>query len=77
MIAYDTCSFTARTTRNGRGQIGNEDVSDLLRDTVRDANRGGKVGARGVMSCGGVEVEWRVSKATGNEGGTFIPGIGK
>ncbi|KAK4158906.1 hypothetical protein QBC43DRAFT_181629, partial [Cladorrhinum sp. PSN259] len=60
VLTYDTCSFSARTTRNGQGQIGNEDVFDLLRDTVRDTNRGGSVGAKGVMSCGGVEVEWKV-----------------
>ncbi|KAK4227273.1 putative necrosis-inducing factor-domain-containing protein [Podospora fimiseda] len=78
MLTYDTCSFTARTTRsNTRGQIGNEDVYDLLRDTLRDGNRGGLVGAKGVMNCGGVEVEWRVLRSSGNEGGTFIPGLGR
>ena len=77
VISYDTCSFSARTvTRGQRGQIGNEDVYDLLRDTLRDGNRGGLVGARGSMPCGNLEVEWRVARATQESGGEFRPGIG-
>ncbi|KAK5659031.1 hypothetical protein OQA88_1118 [Cercophora sp. LCS_1] len=74
VISYDTCSFTARTVRNARGQIGNEDVYDLLRDSLRDGNRGGLVGAKGSMSCNGVDVEWRVLRA---EGGGSTIGFGK
>jgi hypothetical protein len=75
VLAYESCSFQARSIRGNRATIGNEDVYDLLRDTLRDSNRGGNVGARGAMQCNGADVEWRVVRGTG-EGGSSI-GFGK
>ncbi|KAK0612263.1 putative necrosis-inducing factor-domain-containing protein [Immersiella caudata] len=75
VLVYETCSFQARSIRGNRATIGNEDVYDLLRDTLRDSNRGGNVGARGAMQCNGVDVEWRVVKGGGDGGATI--GFGK
>lgn len=64
LIEYQTCAFTARTTRGGRSAMGSQDAYDLLRDAVREKQRDGKIGASGLLNCrNGVEVEWRVQRA--------------
>lgn len=76
MFTYESCAFSARSTRTTRATIGNEDVYDLLRDSLRDATRSDRVGARGAMQCNGVDVEWRVGAATGVDSEPSF-GIGK
>lgn len=70
VIAEGTCAFSIRSIRGWSSSIGNEDVYDLVRDTLRDSRRGDGVGAKGSMQCNGVDVEWKVGRASG--GGSTI-----
>ena len=63
ILTTDTCTFTSRATaRNAKGTVGNEDAFDLIRDSIAKYQRNGRVAARGIMPCGGVEMEWRVKR---------------
>jgi len=78
VLTYDSCAFSARSIRGARATIGNEDAYDLLRDSLRDGARNGRVGARGEMKCGNVDVEWRVGAPVGQaSGGGPSIGFGK
>ena len=61
LTAYGTCAFTARAVGKS-GTVGNEDVFDLLRDSIATEARNKHLGVRGSMFCGGVEVEWKIQK---------------
>jgi hypothetical protein len=62
LIAYGTCAFTARAVGGKTGTLGNEDVFDLLRDSIAKEARNKHLGVRGSMFCGAAEVEWRIQK---------------
>ncbi|KAK0649834.1 hypothetical protein B0T16DRAFT_410759 [Cercophora newfieldiana] len=70
---FSTCAFWVRSIRNNRATIGNEDVYDLLRDSLRGGARGTAVGAKGTMQCNGVDVEWRVGRSSNEGGPTIVP----
>ena len=64
LIEFQSCAFTARTTRGGWSAMGSQDAYDLIRDAVREKQRDGRIGASGILNCrNGVEVEWRIQRA--------------
>ncbi|USP82119.1 hypothetical protein yc1106_09393 [Curvularia clavata] len=64
VAAWGTCEFGARTLDGiTNTRIGNEDVRDLIRDSIARFSWQGKVGASGVVDCGsrgGAKTWWGV-----------------
>ncbi|OAL05421.1 hypothetical protein IQ06DRAFT_68527 [Phaeosphaeriaceae sp. SRC1lsM3a] len=57
IATYGTCAFGAEG-KYCFAHVGNEDVRDLIRDSIAKFSWEGKVGARGDMTCGGTAVNW-------------------
>ncbi|KAL5120988.1 hypothetical protein ACEQ8H_001176 [Pleosporales sp. CAS-2024a] len=57
---YGTCAFNARVESSGIQitHIGNDDVRDIIRDSIAKFAWQGKVGSGGHMNCDGVGVTW-------------------
>ncbi|EUC40609.1 hypothetical protein COCMIDRAFT_9555 [Bipolaris oryzae ATCC 44560] len=63
IASWATCEFGARSLDGTITTIGNEDVRDLVRDSIARFAWQGRVGASGVVDCGsrgGVKVWWGV-----------------
>ncbi|OJJ46519.1 hypothetical protein ASPZODRAFT_132589 [Penicilliopsis zonata CBS 506.65] len=58
LVQYGTCAFGARLTENGPNYIGNQDIIDLINDSISKFQSNGLVGSKGSMSCGGSGVAW-------------------
>lgn len=48
---FGTCVFGVKSSANYAAYVGNEDISDLLRDSLAKFTANGKVGAEGTMPC--------------------------
>ncbi|KAH7380275.1 putative necrosis-inducing factor-domain-containing protein [Phaeosphaeria sp. MPI-PUGE-AT-0046c] len=59
---YGTCSFNARISAGFERStyIGNEDLRDLIRDSIARFAWQGKVGASGVTDCNKATVTWGI-----------------
>ncbi|RDA88812.1 hypothetical protein CP532_5417 [Ophiocordyceps camponoti-leonardi (nom. inval.)] len=65
LATFGTCAFGAEKGGPWYTYVGNEDIRDLIRDSINRFKRGdGKVGARGRMHCagngGGGEIIWGI-----------------
>ncbi|KAM0233352.1 hypothetical protein ACHAPO_007046 [Fusarium lateritium] len=66
-LQYGTCAFGIQgaKTQINRATIGNQDVIDLINDSIKKFQWKGRVGAEGVMSCKGwldsrVDMKWGI-----------------
>ncbi|KAK0665349.1 putative necrosis-inducing factor-domain-containing protein [Cercophora samala] len=59
LATYGTCAFGVDTSAIWT-YVGNEDIRDLIRDSINKYQWNGKVGSRGNMQCSGVAVTWGV-----------------
>lgn len=61
LAQYGTCAFGAqRSPTIYAGYIGNEDIRDLIYDSISRFQWFGLVGAEGEMDCGSVHVYWGI-----------------
>ncbi|KAM4057487.1 putative necrosis-inducing factor domain-containing protein [Hirsutella rhossiliensis] len=66
LATYGSCAFGASGGGPWYTYVGNEDIMDLIRDSIRKFRRGndGKIGAKGSMHCsgngGGGNVYWGI-----------------
>ncbi|OLN96797.1 Killer toxin subunits alpha/beta 2 [Colletotrichum chlorophyti] len=70
ILKYGSCAFGIERTGGTGGavefRVGGQDVIDIINDAIKQFGGGGKVGAKGVMSCSGttagtkVNVEWGI-----------------
>lgn len=54
LVSYGTCAFGVEgSTEIGHtnGKIGNQDIIDLINDSIRKFSWNGRVGAKGYMTC--------------------------
>lgn len=58
VVAYASCQFTISATI--WTNIGNEDIIDIINDSIDKFQWEGKVGARGEMECGGNQIIWGI-----------------
>ncbi|CAK7206937.1 hypothetical protein SEUCBS139899_009744 [Sporothrix eucalyptigena] len=59
ILSNHTCVFGVQG-KSGGTRISNQDVVDLVRDSISKFGGSGKVGAKGSMVCGGDTVEWGI-----------------
>lgn len=68
LVEWKTCAFDVRALEFELAyKIGNQDIIDLIRDSVREYTSNGKVGAWGVMMCDNwawedLRVFWRIRR---------------
>jgi len=65
LATYGSCAFSAVSPWGELGGwVGNEDIRDLIRDSIRMWARNGKVGAHGEMECQAAwaVLEWRIHR---------------
>jgi hypothetical protein len=60
LLAYKSCSFSARATTGKATTLGDQDAHDLIRESIAQKQKGGKVSVAGVLDCAGVSVQWMV-----------------
>jgi Pathogen effector len=54
LVSYGSCAFGVTVGFEGTAVVGNEDIRDLVRDSITKFRRSdGKVGSKGTMTCGG------------------------
>ncbi|KAH6889357.1 putative necrosis-inducing factor-domain-containing protein [Thelonectria olida] len=61
LVGYESCAFgvTVKSYRlDALCQVGNEDIIDLVTDSIEKFEGQGKVGAKGEMWCGDCWTEW-------------------
>ncbi|KAL1839528.1 hypothetical protein VTJ49DRAFT_1430 [Mycothermus thermophilus] len=51
LATYGTCKFTATTISQTGTYVGDTDVQDLIRDSIRMFGKNGRIGAYGAMNC--------------------------
>ncbi|KAJ6003367.1 hypothetical protein N7451_005914 [Penicillium sp. IBT 35674x] len=66
LVHYGTCAFGVTSSADGFTYIGNEDIINLIDDSIKKFKWEGKVGAKGKMKCKGEggkdEVVWGIYK---------------
>ncbi|KAJ5745953.1 hypothetical protein N7520_011135 [Penicillium odoratum] len=66
LVQYGTCAFGVTVSADYYTMIGNEDIIDLITDSIEKYKWEGKVGAKGHMMCEGQdgknEVVWGIYK---------------
>jgi len=71
IASYGTCGFFARSghANVAISNIGNEDLRDLIRDSINKFQGNGVVGAQGGMPCksgfGDIGVQWQITNSVG------------
>lgn len=59
LVTYGTCAFGATgSSKDCIDHVGNDDIRDLIRDSIARFSWQGKVGAAGRMMCDGRWVNW-------------------
>lgn len=51
VVWFGTCAFAVKTTANYPAALGNEDIADVMRDSLAKFTSGGRIGAEGSMPC--------------------------
>ncbi|CAK7233391.1 hypothetical protein SEUCBS140593_008587 [Sporothrix eucalyptigena] len=59
ILTKRSCVFGVQG-KSGGTYIANQDVVDLIRDSIAKFGGSGKIGAKGTMVCGGDSVEWGI-----------------
>ncbi|KAJ5935471.1 hypothetical protein N7466_005018 [Penicillium verhagenii] len=66
LVQYGTCAFGVKVSADRYTYIGNEDIIQLIDDSIKKFKWEGKVGAKGTMKCSGQdgddEVVWGIYK---------------
>ncbi|KAJ5653906.1 hypothetical protein N7490_000909 [Penicillium lividum] len=66
LVQYGTCAFGVKVTDYVWTKIGNEDIINLITDSISKFKSDGKVGAKGTVKCQGEggknEVVWNLYK---------------
>lgn len=63
LLAYKSCTFSARSAAGQATSLGDQDAHNLIREAIAQKQRGGKLSVVGVVDCGGVPVQWTVGSA--------------
>lgn len=65
IVKYGSCAFGIQRTGGTGGavmfKVGGQDVIDIINESIKRFGGGGRVGAKGVMSCAGTTVNTRVN----------------
>ena len=64
LATFGTCVFGVEADphfgRQSAFRVGNEDIIDLIRDSISLYQGDGRVGTRGIMMCGNTQVLWGI-----------------
>ncbi|KAJ5929500.1 hypothetical protein N7454_006450 [Penicillium verhagenii] len=61
LVSYGTCALdVSGSDFDLYYKVGNEDIINIINDSITKFKWKGKVGAKGVMKCGGASVTWNI-----------------
>jgi hypothetical protein len=60
LARFGSCRFVVNANFQGSAVVGNEDIRDVIRDSIAMFQSNGRVGAEGNMECTGNDVWWEI-----------------